>query len=98
MEIQYAHSGDVDVAFRTLGEGPLTLIYVAGSFSNLEVMWEHPDYRRFFERIFSFARRVLFDKRGVGGSHPGGVGSLEGRVGDVRAGLDAGGAQDPPLP
>src|SRR5437667_11969408 len=66
MEIRYAHSGDVDVAFRTLGEGPPTLVYVAGSFTNLEVMWEHPDYRRFCERLASFARLVVFDKRGMG--------------------------------
>ncbi len=97
MEIQYAHSGDVDVAFRTLGEGPLTLIYVAGSFSNLEVMWEHPDYRRFCERIASFARLVLFDKRGMGLSDRVEIGSLEERMDDVRAVLDAVGAENAAL-
>jgi hypothetical protein len=41
MEIRYARSGEVEIAYRTLGTGPLTLVYVGRSFSNLEVMWEH---------------------------------------------------------
>lgn len=89
MEIRYAYSGDVAIAFRTLGDGPLTLVYVAGSFSNLEVMWEHPDYRRFCERLASFARLVLFDKRGMGMSDRVEIGTLEERMDDVRAVLDA---------
>jgi class 3 adenylate cyclase len=93
VEVQYAHSGDVDVAFRTLGEGPPTLVYVQGSFSNLEVMWEHPDYRRFCERLASFARLVLFDKRGMGLSDRVEIGTLEERMDDVRAVLDAVGAE-----
>ncbi len=93
MEIRYAHSGSVDIAFRTLGKGPLTLIYVAGSFSNLEVMWEHQDYRRFCERLASFARLVLFDKRGMGLSDRVEIGTLEERMDDVRAVLDAVGAE-----
>jgi pimeloyl-ACP methyl ester carboxylesterase len=93
MEVSYARSGDVDVAFRTLGDGPLTLIYVAGSFSNLEVMWEHPHYRRFCERLASFARLVLFDKRGMGLSDRVEIGTLEERMDDVRAVLDAVGAE-----
>lgn len=89
MEIRYAHSGDVNVAFRTLGDGPLTLVYVAGSFSNLEVNWEHPDYRRFCERLASFTQLVLFDKRGMGLSDRVEIGTLEERMDDVRAVLDA---------
>lgn len=93
MEIRYAHSGEIDIAFRTLGDGPLTLVYVAGSFSNLEVMWEHPDYRRFCERLASFARLVLFDKRGMGLSDRVEIGTLEERMDDVRAVLDAVGVE-----
>jgi class 3 adenylate cyclase len=97
MEIHYVRSGDVEVAFRTLGEGPLTLVYAAGSFSNLEVMWEHPDYRRFCERLASFARLVLFDKRGMGLSDRVEIGTLEERMDDVRAVLDAVGAEQAAL-
>ena len=92
MDIRYARSGEVEIAFRTLGEGPLTLVWVAGSFSNLEVMWEHPDYRRFCERLASFSRLVLFDKRGMGLSDRVEIGTLEERMDDVRAVLDALGA------
>lgn len=97
MEIRYAYSGDVAIAFRTLGNGPLTLVYVAGSFSNLEVMWEHPDYRRFCERLASFAQLVLFDKRGMGLSDRVEIGTLEERMDDVRAVLDALGAEQAAL-
>jgi len=97
IEIQYAHSGELDVAFRTLGNGPPTLVYVGGSFSNLEVMWEHPDYRRFCERLASFARLVLFDKRGMGLSDRVEIGTLEERMDDVRAVLDAVGTKQAAL-
>ncbi len=93
MDVRYAHSGEVNIAFRTIGVGPLTLVYVAGSFSNLEVMWEHPDYRRFCERLSSFTRLILFDKRGMGLSDRVEVGTLEERMDDVRAVLDAVGAE-----
>jgi class 3 adenylate cyclase/esterase/lipase len=93
VDIRYAHSGDVDIAFRTLGKGPLTLVWVDGSFTNLEVMWEHPDYRRFCERLASFARLVLFDKRGMGLSDRVDIGTLEARMDDVRAVMDASGTE-----
>ena len=93
MEIRYARSGEVEIAYRTLGTGPLTLVYVGGSFSNLEVMWEHPDYRSFCERLAAFSRLVLFDKRGMGLSDRVEVGTLEERMDDVRAVTDAVGAE-----
>src|SRR6266487_2404409 len=97
MEIRYAHSGDVEVAFTTLGDGPPTVVWVAGSFTNLEVMWEHPDYRRFCERLASFARLVLFDKRGMGLSDRVEIGTLEERMDDVRAVMDAVGVEQAAL-
>jgi class 3 adenylate cyclase len=97
MEIRYARSGEVEIAYRTLGAGPLTLVFVAGSFTNLEVMWEHPDYRHFCERLASFSRLVLFDKRGMGLSDRVEVGTLEERMDDVRAVLDAVGAEQAAL-
>jgi class 3 adenylate cyclase/dienelactone hydrolase len=97
MEIRYARSGEVEIAYRTLGTEPLTLVYVGGSFSNLEVMWEHPDYRSFCERLASFSRLVLFDKRGMGLSDRVEIGTLEERMGDVRAVMDAVGAEQAAL-
>jgi pimeloyl-ACP methyl ester carboxylesterase len=97
MDIRYARSGDVEIAYRTLGAGPLTLIFVAGSFTNLEVMGEHPDYRHFCERLASFSQLVLFDKRGMGLSDRVEVGTLEERMDDVRAVLDAVGAEQAAL-
>jgi len=88
MDVQYARSGDVDIAYRVLGDGALTLVYVDGSFTNMEVMWEHPHYRHFCQRLASFSRLVLFDKRGMGLSDRAEIGTLEERMEDVRAVLD----------
>jgi len=62
----YAKSGDVHIAYQVVGEGPVDLLYATGIWSNVEIMWEHPPWARFLERLASFARLVLFDMRGVG--------------------------------
>ena len=64
--IRYARSGDVHVAYQVVGDGPVDIVFVEGSFTNRHVMWEEPSYRRFMERLGSFARVILFDKRGMG--------------------------------
>jgi class 3 adenylate cyclase len=94
VEVRYARSGEVEIAFRVLGSGPTTLVLVAGAFTNLEVLWELPDYRRFCEQLGSFCRLVLFDKRGMGLSDRVVAGTIEERMDDVRAVLDAVGASD----
>jgi len=94
MDVRYARSGDIDIAYRTLGDGPLTLVLVAGAFTNLDVLWESPDYRRYCEQLASFARLVQFDKRGMGLSDRVDLGTLEERMDDVRAVLDAVGGSD----
>ena len=63
---RYARSGDVEIAYQTVGEGPTDLVWVAGYVSHLDVYWEDPGYRRFCERLGSFTRLILFDKRGMG--------------------------------
>jgi class 3 adenylate cyclase len=65
-EARYATSGNVHIAYQVVGEGPTDLVYSTGIWSNLEVMWEHPRWSRFLERLSSFARLVLLDMRGVG--------------------------------
>jgi class 3 adenylate cyclase len=87
--VRYADSGGVEIAYQVLGEGPRDLIWAAGAITHLGVMWEHPGYRRFCEQLASFTRLILFDKRGMGLSERVRVGTLEERMDDVRAVLDA---------
>ena len=91
---RYAKSGDASIAFQVLGEGPLDLVLVLGYATHLDVQWESPLFARFFDRIASFARLILFDKRGTGLSDPvKSVPTLEQRVDDVRAVMDAAGSE-----
>ena len=66
---------------------------VAGYVTHLDVMWENPAYRRFCERLASFSRLILFDKRGMGLSDRVRIATLEERMDDVRAVLDAVGSE-----
>ena len=59
-------SGDVDIAYRVVGDGPVDLVYVQGAFTHLDVLWELPEFRRYCERLAEFSRLILFDKRGMG--------------------------------
>jgi class 3 adenylate cyclase len=89
-ETRYARSGDVNIAYQVVGEGPLDLVLVAGFVSHLEQDWEEPRHVHFLERLASFSRLIRFDKRGTGLSdRPGGLPDLETRMDDVRAVMDA---------
>ena len=92
-QTRYARSGDVQIAYQTLGEGPIDLIWVAGYVTHLDVYWEDPAYRRFCERLASFSRLILFDKRGMGLSDRVRVATLEERIDDVRAVMEAAGSE-----
>jgi len=82
----YARSGDVNIAYQVVGEGPRDLVFVPGWISNVEMFWEEPVVVRFLERLASFSRLILFDKRGTGLSdRMTEVPSLEVRMDDVRA-------------
>jgi pimeloyl-ACP methyl ester carboxylesterase len=88
--IRYVRSGDVAIAYQVVGEGPHDLLMVPGWVSHLALDWEEPTWVRWCERITSFARLVRFDKRGTGLSdRPPGVATLEERMDDARAVLDA---------
>jgi class 3 adenylate cyclase/pimeloyl-ACP methyl ester carboxylesterase len=93
LEIRYARSGDVDIAYAVVGDGPRDVVWVAGAITNLRVLWELPEYRRFCERLASFSRLILFDKRGMGLSDRVEIGTLEERMDDVRAVMDAAGSE-----
>jgi pimeloyl-ACP methyl ester carboxylesterase len=95
-ETRYAKSGDLNIAYQVVGEGPLDLIYVPGWISNVELNWEEPGLAHVLERLASFSRLILFDKRGTGLSDPvppDRLPMLEERMDDVRAVLDAVGSQ-----
>ena len=85
----YARSNNVNIAFQVFGAGPFDLIVVPGWVSHLEHMWRHPSYVAYLQRLSRFARLILFDKRGTGLSDRVSVGSLEDRVDDIRAVMDA---------
>jgi pimeloyl-ACP methyl ester carboxylesterase len=90
-ETRYAPSGDIHIAYQTLGGGPGDLVFVAGFTSHCEHQWEQPDLARSLRRMASFSRLVWFDKRGTGLSDPVPPDqlSLELRMHDMDAVLDA---------
>ena len=95
-ETRYAKSGDVNIAYQVVGDGPIDLVYIPGWVSNVELIWEKPKPSRFLERLASFSRLILFDKRGTGMSDRVSndrLPTLEERMDDVRAVLDAVGCE-----
>src|SRR6185369_6518436 len=93
-ETKYTKSGDVHIAYQVTGNGPLDLVWVPGFVSHLEYQWEYPDSARSLERLASFSRLIRFDKRGTGLSdRDSAVPTLEQRMDDVRAVMDAVGSK-----
>ncbi|MBA3690235.1 MAG: adenylate/guanylate cyclase domain-containing protein [Actinobacteria bacterium] len=92
----YAKTADgVHIAYQVLGEGPVDLVWVMGWTSNVEAIWEEPNLARFLVALSSFSRLILFDKRGVGLSDrvpETQLPSMETRMDDVRAVMDAAGS------
>lgn len=89
-QIRYTRSSGINIAYQVVGDGPRDIVLVPGWISNIEVFWEEPSVVRFFERLASFSRLILFDKRGTGLSdRVGSVPDLETRMDDVRAVMDA---------
>ena len=89
-ETRYARNGDTHIACQAFGEGEVTFVGLPGIISNVEVIWEDPDSRRFLTRLGSFARCIHYDKRGQGMSdRDTGVPTLDDRLGDLVAVLDA---------
>jgi len=91
-ETRYAKSGDVRIAYQVIGHGPLDLVFVPGFMSNLDVQWEDPGFTHLLNRLSTFTRLILLDKRGTGLSdrvdnHH--LPTLETRMDDVRAVMDA---------
>jgi class 3 adenylate cyclase len=95
LDIRYARSGGAAIAYQVVGSGPTDLVFVPDFMSNLVYGWEWPRWREFYERLASFSRLILFDKRGTGLSdYGGGFPTLETRMEDLRAVLDAVGSRE----
>ncbi len=93
-QTRYAKSGAVNIAFQVVGDGPFDLVFAPGFVSNVEFGWEEPTLEKFYGRLASFCRLIIFDKRGTGLSdRVSGVPDLETRMDDVRAIMDAAGSE-----
>ena len=93
-ETKYARSGDVHIAYQVFGEGDLDLVLVPGYTSHIELAWEHEPIARGLAALGSFARVIMFDRRGSGLSDPvAEAPTLEQRMDDVRAVMDAAGSE-----
>ncbi|MEL7500756.1 MAG: alpha/beta fold hydrolase [Planctomycetota bacterium] len=90
--IRYAQSGDINIAWQTIGKGPVDIVFVMGWVSHLEWFWKEPSFATFLKKLATFARVILFDKRGTGLSDRVAVDQLpdlETRMDDVRAVMEA---------
>lgn len=93
-ETRYAKSGDVHIAYQVTGDGPLDLVFVPGFVSHVELQWEDPRWAHFLTRLASFCCLIRFDKRGTGLSdRVAGIATLEERMDDARAVMDAVGSK-----
>jgi pimeloyl-ACP methyl ester carboxylesterase len=95
-QTRYAKSGDVRIAYQVVGQGPIDLVFVPGFVSNLDIHWEDAGYAHLLRRLSAFTRLILLDKRGTGLSDRVDIRhlpSLETRMDDLRAVLDAVGSQ-----
>ena len=93
-ETKYARSGDVHIAYQVVGNGPRDLVLVPGWVSHIEYAWEEPYLSEFLRRLASFSRLVLLDRRGTGLSdRVADLPTLEQRMDDVRAVMDAAGSE-----
>ncbi len=90
-ETRYAWNGDVSLAYQVLGSGDIDLLYLPGGVSNVDVMWESTRYSRFLDRLASFSRLIVMDRRGTGCSErfsPNDVAPLEVMIDDAMTVLD----------
>lgn len=91
---QYTKSGRINIAYQVFGSGPIDMVYIPGWVSNIDLMWDCPELVHFFGELAKVARIILFDKRGTGLSdRVVDLSTLEERMDDIRAVMDAVGSQ-----
>src|SRR6267378_4959808 len=87
---KYTKSGEFNIAYQVVGEGPIDIVYIPGWVSNIDMMWTEPRLAVFLTGLARFARLILFDKRGTGLSdRRNNFSTLEERMDDIRAVMDA---------
>ena len=95
-DVAYARNGKVAIAYEVVGDGPVDLVYLPGFINNLELVWDNPLLSKFLERLSSFCRLIMIDRRGAGLSDrmsPDELPPLEDLVDDVNAVLDRVGSE-----
>ena len=93
-ETHYAESGELNIGYQVLGDGPLDLVFVPGLLSHIDLIWSFPPSAQFFKRLSSFSRLIVYDKRGQGVSDPPtDVPTLEDDMADLKAVLDSIGSE-----
>jgi serine/threonine protein kinase/pimeloyl-ACP methyl ester carboxylesterase/hemoglobin-like flavoprotein len=91
---RYARNGEVGLAYQVIGQAPIDLVLVTGWLTHLEASWQWPPLARFLRLLATLGRVIVFDGRGTGLSDAGPAGALlEDRAADLRAVLDAAGAE-----
>ncbi len=94
VDVEYAHRGDICIAYQAIGDGPVDIIFGAGLVSHLDLLWADPYATAFLRRLASIGRLLLFDKPGTGLSDPvAGVPTVQQRADDFLAVLDAAGSR-----
>jgi DNA-binding winged helix-turn-helix (wHTH) protein/pimeloyl-ACP methyl ester carboxylesterase len=91
-ETRYVQNGEINIAYQVVGDGPIDIVFVMGWVSHLEYFWKEPHFAAFLNRLASFSRLILFDKRGTGLSDRvplSELPTLEQRMEDVNAVMDA---------
>src|SRR5262245_32097191 len=95
-DTRYAKNGDAYIAYQAVGDGRIDLVVLTQWFSHVDGQWDLPPLAAFLERLTSFGRVIVFDKRGTGLSDPVTVSSLpsiEDWMDDLRAVLDENGLE-----
>jgi pimeloyl-ACP methyl ester carboxylesterase/DNA-binding CsgD family transcriptional regulator len=90
--VRYALSGDAHIAYRVFGDGPRDIVLIPGTISHVELLWEIPSNKHLLNRLTAFARVIVFDKRGQGLSDRIAAQTIDERVDDLRAVMDAAGS------
>ena len=96
-ETRYARTADgTHVAYQATGSGPVDIVLIRAWYSDMEHEWQEPALTRMFRHLESNARLIRLDRRGLGMSDraaAGTVATVEERVDDIRAVLDAVGSK-----